>query len=179
MKEFLKNIWKYLIPLVIGFVIGVLINIPSCQKQPETKIEYIEKHDTITVEKERIVEKTKIKYVDRIDTFYVKESGDTVPVQDLPIEHKVYEDTLKTDSTSTKIKIEYSGFNASVDAIYMDHQYYEKQTTIIKQPKKVGLVWTVGLGLGIGGHANINTGTFGYGPEVGIYGVIGLGGRIK
>lgn len=179
MKDFLKNSWKYILPLIIGVIMGVMINIPSCQKQPEPKIEYIEKHDTVTVEKERIVEKTKIKYIDRIDTFYVKESGDTVLVPDLPIEHKVYEDTIKNDSTSTEIKIEYSGFNAKVDGVYVHHNYFEKQTTIVKEPKKVGIVWFVGAYAGYGVHGSINTGTFGHGPEIGIGIGLGLGNRIK
>ena len=42
-----------------------------------------------------------------------------------------------------------------------------------------GITWTVGVGAGLGGHMNINNGTFGYGPEVGIYGVVGIGGIIK
>ena len=179
MKDFLKNSWKYILPLIIGVIMGIMTNIPSCQKQQEPKIEYIEKHDTVTVEKERIVEKTKIKYIDRIDTFYVKEFGDTVLVQDLPIEHKVYEDTIKNDSTSTEIKIEYSGFNAQVDGVYVHHNYFEKQTTIVKEPKKVGIVWFVGAYAGYGVHGSINTGTFGHGPEVGIGVGIGIGNRIK
>lgn len=179
MKDFLKNSWKYILPLIIGVVMGVMINIPSCQKQPEPKIEYIEKHDTVIVEKERIIEKTKIKYVDRIDTFYVKESGDTIQLDSLPITEYRYQDTIKTDSASTEITVDYHGFNAGIDNINLVHNYSQKQTTIVKEPKKVGIVWFVGAYAGYGVHGSINTGTFGHGPEIGVGAGIGIGGKIK
>jgi len=53
----------------------------------------------------------------RIDTFYTTKEGDTIKVPDIPITKKVYEDTISTDSTSTEIKIQYSGFNASINEI--------------------------------------------------------------
>jgi len=179
-KEFLKQSWKYLLPLVMGIVIGILINLPSCNKDPEIIIKYKPVHDTITITKDSIVKKTKIKYISTIDTFYInKETKDTIYLSNLPIEHKQYSDTIKTDSTSTEIQINYSGFNSSIDSIYLRHNYFEKETTIIKPTKKVGAVWAVGVGVGFGGHVNINNGTFGYGPEIGLYGVVGIGGRIK
>jgi hypothetical protein len=90
--------------------------------------------------------------------------GDTVKVPDIPITKKVYEDTISTDSTSTEIKIQYSGFNASIDEIWLRHNYYNSKEIIVKEPKKVGLVWYVGLGVGYGVHGSMNTGTFGHGP---------------
>lgn len=178
MKQFFEQYWKYILIGIIGFLIGILINIPSCNP-PEAKIEYIEKHDTIEVEKERIVYKTKIKYVDRIDTFYVKESGDTVPVQNLPIEHKVYEDTIKNDSTSTEIKIEYSGFNPAIENIWLKHNYFEKQETIIQPPKRVGWVWFIGAGPAIDVHYDIPTKTLGWGPALVFTVGVGIGGTIE
>lgn len=175
----MKDVWKYIVPLLIGIVIGILINIPSCQKHPEPKIIYKEVHDTVTIDSVRIKWKTKLVEVYRIDTFYVKESGDTVKLDSIPITEYQYKDTIKTDSTSTEMVIYYSGFNASLDSIWLKHNYFEKETTIVKEPKKVGLVWAVGVGVGFGGHANINSGTFGYGPQIGIYGIVGLGGRMK
>ena len=179
-KEFFKTeIWKYLIPLATGFVIGILINLPSCRKQPESKIEYIPVHDTVTITKDSIVYKTKPVNVYLTDTFYVKESGDTVILDSLPITEYQYKDTIKTDSTSAEIMVNFHGFNAGIDSIGLIYNYYNKKETIVLPPKKIGLTWTVGVGVGFGGHANINGGTFGYGPEVGIYGVIGIGGIIK
>lgn len=178
MKEFFQKHWNTILSLIIGLAIGVLINIPTCKKI-EPKIEYIERHDTVTVEKERIVEKTKIKYIDRVDTFYVKESGDTVEITDLPIEHKIYEDTIKNDSTSTEVKIEYSGYAAQVDGVYIRHNYLEKQETIIQQSKRVGWVWFIGFAGGVSGHVDIPTKTVGWGPSAGLVVGVGIGGTIK
>lgn len=178
MKQFLKDIWKYLIPLAIGIIVGILINIPSCQKQPKTIVEYIEKHDTIQITKDSIVYKTKPVNVYLIDTFYVKESGDTVQLDSLPITEYQYKDTLKTDSTSTEIMVNYHGFNAGIDSINLIHNYFEKQTTIIKE-KKVGWVWYIGIDAGIGAHLDIPSKQLGWGPQFGIHGGVGIGGTIK
>ena len=179
MKEFLKNTWKYLFLLIIGIIIGVCINIPSCSNTPKPEVVYIEKWDTIKIDSVRIKWRERPVEIYKIDTFYIKQPGDTVKILDLPITKKVYEDTIKTDSTSTEIKINYSGFNASVDNIYLKHNYYSSQKTIIKEPKKVGVVWFVGIYAGYGVHGSMNTGTFGHGPEIGIGVGLGLGNRIK
>lgn len=175
----MNDIWKYIISLVIGFVIGILISVPSCQKQPESETIYIEKHDTVTITKDSIIYKTKIKEVHYTDTFYVKESGDTVKLDSIPITEKVYEDTIKTDSTSTEIKIEYSGFNAEINNIWLRHNYFNQKEIIVKEPKKIDFVWALGVGGGFGGDININNKTVGYGPQVGAYLIIGLGGPIR
>lgn len=175
----MKDTWKYLISLIIGVGIGILINIPSCQKQPEPEIVYKEKHDTITITKDSIIYKTRPVKEYVIDTFYVKESGDTVKLDSIPITEKIYEDTIKTDSTSTEIKIEYSGFNAEINSIWLKHNYFEKQETIVQPPKKVGWVWFIGIGAGVDAHVDIPTKTLGWGPAVGLVGGIGIGGTIK
>lgn len=180
MKQIFKNyIFPALAGILVGVIIGLLINLPSCQSEPKVIVEYVEKHDTVTIEKERIKEKTKTEYVDRLDTFYIKESGDTVVIDSIPIEHKVYEDTIKNDSTSTEIKIEYSGFNPEIQSVWLKHNYIEKQETIIKEPKKIGIVWSVGPCVGFGGVGNLNNGSIGYGPYIGVSGTIGIGGFIK
>ena len=179
MKEFFSNIWKYLIPLVIGFVIGILINIPACQKQPESKIEYIPVHDTIKVYKDSIVYKTKPVNVYLVDTFYVKVSGDTVKLDSLPVTEYQYKDTIKTDSTSTEIMVNFHGFNAGIDSIGLVHNYFNTKETIVLPPKRIGLVWFVGVYGGYGLHGNMGQGTFGHGPEVGIGVGLGLGGIIN
>ena len=140
---------------------------------------YKEKHDTVTIIKDSIVYKTKIKNVYYTDTFYVKESGDTVKLDSLPITEKIYEDTIKTDSTSTEIKIEYSGFNAEINNIWLRHNYFEKEVTIVQPPKKVGWVWFIGVGPGIGVHLDIPTKTLGWGPTLVLTGGVGIGGTIK
>ena len=175
----MKNIFtkSNIISFVIGIVIGLLLNIPACSVKPERIVEYIEKHDTITVPKEVIVEKTKIKYVNKIDTFYVY-NNDTIYLQDFPIEYKEYNDTIKTDSTSTELKIEYSGFNANIENIWLRHNYFEKHETVIKT-KKIGLVWFVGLSLGYDACVDVTNKTFNHGPGVALSGGVGIGGIIK
>lgn len=178
MKQFLKDIWKYIIPLVIGIILGILINLPSCQKQPETIIEYKEVHDTVIIDSIRIQWKTKPVNVYLIDTFYVKESGDTIKLDSLPVTEYQYKDTIKTDTTSTEMVIYYSGFNASLDSIWLKHNYFEKQTTIIKE-KKIGLVWYIGIDAGFGGHIDIPAKQIGWGPQFGIHVGVGIGGKIR
>lgn len=179
MNNFLKKNYKYFIVLIIGFVVGILINIPSCSKQPEPQIIKVPVHDTITIDSIQIKWKERPVEVLRIDTFYITKSGDTIQTPEIPIIKKVYEDTISTDSTSTEIKIQYSGFNASIDEIQLRHNYYNTKEIIVKEPKKVGLVWYVGVGAGYGIHGSLNTGTFDHGPEIGITAGIGIGGIIK
>jgi len=113
------------------------------------------------------------------DTFYIKESGDTVKLDSIPMECKLYEDTIKTDSTSTEIKIEYSGFNAEINNIWLKHNYFNQKEIVVKEPKKVGWVWFVGIGPGIDVHVDIPTKTVGWGPALVLSGGVGIGGTIK
>ena len=179
-KEFFKTeIWKYLTPLIIGFIVGILINIPSCKKV-DPEIKYIPVHDTVTIKKDSIIYKTKPVEVYFRDTFYIKESGDTVKLDSIPITQYKYQDTISTDSTSTEIMINFHGFDAEIDSINLVHNYFNKQEIIVKEPKKVGLVWFVGFYGGYGGHGNINAEPhFDHGPEIGVGAGIGIGGIIK
>ena len=179
MKQFLKDIWKYIIPLIIGVILGILINLPSCQKQPETIIEYKEVHDTVTIDSIRIQWKTKPVNVYLVDTFYVKESGDTVKLDSLPITEYQYKDTVKTDTTSTEMAIYYSGFNASLDSIWLKHNYFKKQTTVFKERKKIGLTWAIGPSIGYSIVINPANGTINHGISGGVTLTVGIGGIIK
>ena len=87
---------------------------------------------------------------------------------------------LENKGKSTEIMVNYHGFNAGIDSINLTHNYFEKQTTIIKE-KKIGLVWYIGIDAGFGGQLGIknNVVNFNYGPQVGIHGGIGIGGIIK
>lgn len=179
MTEFLKKIWKPICIFLVGIFIGLMINVPSCNPTQEPQIIKVPVHDTITIDSIQIKWKEKPVEVLRIDTFYTTKDGDTIETPEIPIIKKVYEDTIFTDSTSTEIRIQYSGFNASIDEIWLRHNYYNSKEIIIKPPKKIGLVWFVGAGVGYGVHGSMNTGTFGHGPEVGITVGIGIGGIIK
>ena len=178
MKDFLKNIWKYILPLIIGVIMGVMVNIPSCKKM-DPEIKYIPVHDTITIKKDSIVYKTKPVNVYLIDTFYVKESGDTVQLDNLPITEYQYKDTIKTDSTSTEIMVNYHGFNAGVDSISLVHNYFQKEITIVKPSRKVGLVWAIGPSIGYSTTINPTNRQFNHGISGGITVTLGIGGIIK
>ena len=178
MKEFLNKSWKYILSFILGFAIGILINIPSCHKI-EPEIKYIPVHDTITIAKDSIIYKTKPVNVYFHDTLYVKESGDTVKLDSLPITEYKYQDTIKTDSTSTEVAIYYSGFNASLDSIWLKHNYFEKQTTIFKERKKIGLTWAIGPSIGYSIVINPTNGTINHGISGGVTLIVGIGGMIK
>lgn len=178
MKEFFKKHWNTIVSLIIGFVIGILINLPTCRKI-ESKIEFIPVHDTVTITKDSIIYKTKPVNVYHIDTFYVKESGDTVKLDSIPITEYQYKDTIKTDSTSTEVAIYYSGFNASLDSIWMKHNYFEKQTTVFKERKKIGLTWAIGPSIGYSIVINPTNGTINHGVSGGVTLTVGIGGLIK
>lgn len=178
MKEVLNIIWP-IITLIIGIAIGCLLNLSSCKKQ-NSKIEYVPIHDTITIESERIIEHTKVKYVKdtliQVDSFYIK--GDTVYVA-VPMEFLQYSDTIKTDSTSTTIDVYHHGIKSQIDSIKFDYQYFKENQIIIKEPKRVGIMWYIGPSIGYGGFVNAQNGGFNHGPFIGISGGIGFGGYIK
>lgn len=178
MKEFLKKYWRYILMCIIGFIVGILINIPSCNP-PEPEIKYIPVHDTITIKKDSIICKTKPVNVYFHDTIYINKSGDTIKLDDLPITEYKYQDTVKTDSTSTEIMINYHGFDAGIDSISLIHNYFSKQETIVKEPKRVGLVWAIGPSLGYSVTVNPMNGQMNHGFSAGVTLTLGIGGIIK
>lgn len=101
-----------------------MINVPNCSSTSKPQIIKVPVRDTILVDSIQIKEKTKIVYKTAVDTFYIKEKGDTVYLNDLPVEHKTYKDTIKTDSTSTEINIDYHGFSSGIDRVSLIHNYY-------------------------------------------------------
>lgn len=104
-------------------------------KQVETIEIPIEIRDTITVEKERIVEHTKVKYVTKFDTVCKIIYGvDTIKsVIELPIEHNIYQDTILTDSTKVEMAIKYSGFKASLDSVGINYHYIGERAVEVKK----------------------------------------------
>lgn len=178
MKEFLKKHWTNILSWIIGLVIGVLLNIPTCKKI-EPEVIKVLVHDTITIDSIQIKWKEKPVEVLRIDTFYTTKEGDTIKTPEIPIIKKVYEDTISTDSTSTEIKIQYSGFKASIDEIQLRHNYYNTKEIIVKEPKRVGLVWAIGPSLGYSVTVNPMNGQMNHGFNAGVTLTLGIGGIIK
>lgn len=173
MTSLLKKLGYTITCIIIGICIGLLIQLPSCNKST-TEYVSVPVHDTITITQTAIKEKTVVKYTSVLDTFYIQ-NRDTIFIE-LPIEHKSYNDTIKSDSTSTEIRIDYSGFNAEIDSVYLKHNYFYQQETIIKKPRKFGLDVVVGPYVGYG--VNFNQGIHS-GVEVGVGVSLGFGWRIK
>lgn len=166
----MKNDWKtILFALIIGIIIGICVNFKSCTQQNPI-IERIPIHDTITLTQDRIVQNTIVKYV--TDTVYQVDSvfqvGDISYVV-LPQEFKEYNDTIKTDSTSTVIDIKYHGISASIDNISLQHNYNKIIEKQYIQPKRFAPAICVGPYVGYG----IN------GPQAGIGIMIGIDYRLK
>lgn len=161
---------KYItIVLVIVLFISLYFNFKP------NKIDYnpLIVHDTIQVDSIRIEEHTKIQYVQSIDTFTVVERDtikDTIYFQ-LPIEHKEYQDTLRTDTSEITLDIKYSGFKATLDEINITNHYWEDMPV---NQKKWHIKPSFNVGLGGGYGLGIRDGCLKPEPQVGIYGTIGF-----
>ena len=70
-----------------------------------------------------------MKYVTLVDTFLVTVPGDTVYI-DIPIDYKEYRDTIKTDSTSVDLKINYHGWNSDIDSIRLNYTFSSEREVI-------------------------------------------------
>lgn len=130
-------------------------------------------HDTIQVDSIRIEEHTKIQYVQSIDTFTVVERDtlrDTIYFQ-LPIEHKEYQDTLRTDTSEITLDIKYSGFKATLDEINITNHYW-KDMPVNQKKWHIKPSFNIGLGGGMG--LGIRDGCLKPEPQVGIYGTVGF-----
>lgn len=136
---------KTKLPFLILFILVVLICFRCCSCS-KTEKESIPKIDTITIIKRDTITIIKpqhiYKYVDRIvrDTLY---SIDSIPVLvDIPIETKVYQDSL--------YRAIVSGYRPELDSIYIFNknqiQYINK---ITYKTKKWNISPSVGLGYGM------------------------------
>lgn len=149
-----KDIWRnnqissYVI--IIIALCFVLLFINNCQPQKEkvvekVKIEYVIKHDTITIEKP--VPIVEYKYKTIRDTFYVESK----PIEvEIPISQKVYSDPNYTAYVS--------GFKPNLDSIRLYRKDSLIYTTIEREITKYRndySRWSLGLS---GGYALTNKG---------------------
>lgn len=149
MKTILKSILIGFICLLTGFLLGGGGFYCYYKNKPSETI-YL--RDTISIPYEVIKYKTKVKYVTKFDTVVcvVRDSVvDTVQIE-LPIEHKVYQDTIKTDTTNINIGIEYSGFKPQLDRVWIDYSYTGKQVVKSKKKGKFGQSVVIGVQAGYG-----------------------------
>lgn len=174
-----KNDIYTLLLVVEGIAIVVLsiLLFNACSKPADIEYIEVEVRDTITVQKERIVEHTKVQYVTKYDTVvqYVALNDTVLIPVELPIEHMVYEDTITTDSTEVELSIKYSGFKPSLDSIGISYQWHREKPL---EARKSGFRSFLGVGCyaGVGVGYDYRDKTFNLGtPEVGIALIYGFG----
>ena len=145
--------------LIIGLIITVLI-----QSKPDkpAKPVIITTIDTLFVPKEVIKWKTKTVYSTELDTFIVQNT-DTVPFT-VQIDHKLYKDTIKTDSSTTYISVGYHGFASEIDSISLIHNRISTYVPEIPKKKKINFGITVSVSTGY----DIIHNTVYFGPGIGI-----------
>ena len=140
--------------LLEKIVIAVLICILGCMLYNN----YISKHDPIEPIEPIITEKVitireiaeDTVWVEKIKTIAVPCKGDTVYVE-IPIEGKIYTDTVYIDKNSYKVDVGLTGYEASLDSITFT-------PLIVAQKSK----WSLGVQGGVG------VGCSGFTPYIGV-----------
>lgn len=149
MRSVLKSILIGFICLLTGFLLGGGGFYYYYKNKPSETI-YL--RDTVSIPYEVIKYKERVKYVTEFDTIIcvVRDSVvDTVRIE-LPIEHKVYQDTITTDTTNINIGIEYSGYRAQIDNLWIDYTYKQREPLKSKKKGKFGQSIVVGVQAGYG-----------------------------
>lgn len=169
----LGNIKWYILTFLGGIMSSLILYFCIGRKTVvEEKVVYV--RDTISIPYETIKYKERVKYVTQFDTIIcvVRDSVmDTVRVE-LPIEHKQYRDTIKTDTTDIKVDIEYSGFKPQLDRVWIDYSYTGKQ--LVKSKKKGHFGQSVVVGVQVGYGVGINN-PIKFNPYVGVGITYGFG----
>lgn len=166
-REKLKTVGIWNLLAVIVVLIFCIVHNEISSKNIEPQI--ITVHDTTIITKEEIKEKEKIKRVVEYDTFFITERDtirDTFYVS-LPIEHKQYRDTFTTDTSRTILDIKYSGYKSSLDGVYVQSSFTQKERIKVKHTG-FGQFIGVGLHLGYGASVNHIDKTFNPGPYIGV-----------
>jgi len=151
---------------VLTIIIIVLLLFLFQQPKIKKEIKFIPTKEIVYLDSIRIEKKTKI--ISQKDTFiYVNKETITDTINDtiqipIKIDFKTYLDTIRTDTSSTIINIDYSGYMAKINNINLQHNYFNKQTTIIKQ-NKFGFGFQIGFGVGY----DLIKQDFGIGPYIG------------
>ena len=158
--EYIKNIWgnkQNVVPYIIIVLCVILLLLNNCQPQKEKviekiKVEYVIKHDTITIEKP--VPIVEYKYKTITDTILVN----NVPtIADIPIERKIYQDN--------NYRAVVSGYKPNLDTLSIYRKDSLIYTTIEREITKYRndySRWSLGIS---GGYALTNNGLT---PYIGI-----------
>ena len=166
-KEELKTIGIWNLLAVVVILIFCIVHNQISSRNIEPQI--ITVHDTTIITKEQIKEKEKIKRVVEYDTFFITERDtirDTFYVS-LPIEHKQYRDTFTTDTSRTILDIKYSGYKSSLDGVYVQSSFAQKERIKVKT-SGFGQYLGIGLQVGYGATINATDKTFIPGPYIGV-----------
>lgn len=148
MKTILKSILIGFICLLTGFLLGGGGFYYYYKNKPSKEIIL---RDTICTE--RLVEKTKYVQILRVDTIRdtITVAGkDTIIGFEIPIQKYAYNDTIKTDSTTAIIGIDFSGYNAKLDEVRLDYTYKQKEPLKSKKKPVFGQSIAVGIQAGYG-----------------------------
>lgn len=175
------NIWSIVLNFILGtlLVVSLIFLFRSCNASPEV-IQIVQK-DTITISKDSIVEK--IKWRTHYDTIFVDtiiHDTDTFEIRDnlhIPIDYKEASFKTSKDSIDIEAKIQYHGYKAEIDSVEFAYKLHYTQEIPKQKPKKIGIVWNIGIYTGYG--INFNNGQYYFSPEVGVGVSIGFGGIIK
>lgn len=148
MNNILKSILIGFICLLLGFLLGCGGFYYYNQKQAPKEIILRD-----TIQTERLVEKTKYIQLLRVDTIRdtITVAGkDTIIGFEIPIQQYAYKDTIKTDSTTAILDIDFSGYNAQLDEIKLDYIYTPKYAAKSKKKPILGQSVVVGIQAGYG-----------------------------
>ena len=160
--------------LLVGIGGFLLYDYKVTQIEEKYTPEPIVVHDTIIRDSIQIQEKVKWKYITKHDTaIYIQHDTiiDTIYIQ-IPISHYQYRDTISTDSVGYSLGINYSGYKATLDTVWINHWYTPK--TVVKT-KRNGWGQFVGIGLGVGAGATVVNNVVYTGPEISLNIVYGCG----
>ena len=156
-----------IINFILGVIIVLLIGIVTYQcSNPKViqlppKKEYI--HDSIIVNKETIKWKTKTIETKYYDTIILYDTIE-VPIY-IPIETKLYNDTIKEDSSQISVGIKYSGFKTSLDSVWINYSYIPKE---VVKTKTNGFGQYIGIGIQVGYGLGVNNTIFQPFPYIGV-----------
>lgn len=145
--KLLKSILIGFICLLTGFLLGGGGFYYYYKNKPSKEIILRD-----TIQTERLVEKTKYVQILRVDTIRdtITVAGkDTIIGFEIPIQKYAYKDTIKTDSTTAILGIDFSGYNAKLDEVRLDYTFKQKEPSKKKWGQSIVIGIQAGYGVGI------------------------------
>lgn len=131
----MKKVLPYIIIVILSIFIGYnLLNKNSIEKEYSIDTLYVYFHDTISIIKPKPIYVEKIKIIN--DTLPSAVDSSKVEVI-IPIEKKVYKDTIYRDKDTINVRAVISGYKADLDTL--DIEIYKVKQIINKvnvKPKK-------------------------------------------